>query len=589
MSIFLKTYKLIPENLRLFFFFLIFLMIISVILETLGIALLLPTIAVILDPESISRYPSINELFQPLRSFISDTTIFLLFLLMSFYFLKAIFIAIVSFLQAKFVYQMKALISQDLFKKYTNYSFETYLNLDSSNLIRNISTEVIRFIDGILKQILFLIVELFIVIGMFIFLIILNPLIILVTVSVFFIVGFSYYYLTKNRLLVWGEKRQNLESRKIETLQQSILGIKELKVFQRETQFNKIFKDDNYDSANAEKNQFFVALMPRILLEFTAIAAVVFTILILFYQEANPSEIIPVIGIYVAATFKMLPSIQKVTHAIQQLRFEKPVLDLIYDEIKSAPIISKGKNIKLYKDTKGLNLSKNNNLVISNINFSYFKSNEPALTDINININAGETIGIIGESGSGKTTLINIILGLLTPLDGSIYFDNKDCLTNLSKWRNQISFVPQNIFISNRSLKQNIAFGVEHSLIDKEKVIESINMAQLSELITNKEGSIEMILGERGSKLSGGQIQRVGIARALYKDPKVLIFDEATSSLDSTTENEVMDSIYNLPGKRIKIIIAHRTSTLNRTNRIFEIIKGRIARETNYSEIIKSK
>ncbi len=564
-------------------------MVISVFLETLGIALLLPTIAVILDPESISNYPSINELFQPLKSFFSDSTIFLLILLSSFYFLKGIFIAIVSFFQAKFVYQMKGLISQNLFKKYTNYSFETYLNLDSSTLIRNISTEVARFIDGILKQILFLIVESFIVIGMLIFLIILNPLIILATATIFFIVGYSYYFLTRNRLLAWGENRQNQEFKKIETLQQSIFGIKELKVFQKEDQFNEIFKEDNYGSANAEKKQFFVALMPRILLEFTAISAVILTILILFYQDINSSEIIPLIGIYVAATFKMLPSIQKITHAIQQLRFEKPVLELIYDEINSSSIIFNEQNINDYENTEDLNLSKNNNLVISNINFSYTKSNEQALTDINIDINAGETIGIIGESGSGKTTLINILLGLLMPIDGSIYFNNKDCFKNLSDWRNQISFVPQNIFISNRSLKENIAFGIENSHIDKEKVIESIRMAQLNELIANKEASIEMLLGERGSKLSGGQIQRVGIARALYKDPKVLVFDEATSSLDSITENEVMDSIYNLPGQRIKIIIAHRTSTLNRTDRIFEIVKGKVAREITYSEIVKNK
>ncbi len=564
-------------------------MVISVFLETLGIALLLPTIAVILDPESISKYPTINELFQPLKSFFSDSTIFLLFLLISFYLFKGIFISIVSFLQAKFVYQMKGLISQNLFKKYTNYSFETYLNIDSSNLIRNISIEVTRFIDGILKQILFLIVESFIVIGMLIFLVILNPLIILVTSLVFFMVGYLYYFFTRKRLLIWGEKRQNLEFRKVETLQQSIFGIKELKVFQKEGQFNDIFKEDNYGAASAEKKQFFVALMPRILLEFTAISAVIFTILILFYQDISSSEIIPLIGIYVAATFKMLPSIQKITHAVQQLRFEKPVLELIHDEIKSPSIIFNEKKIKYYENKKDLNLSKSNNLVLSKINFSYFKSNEQALTDINLHIKAGETIGIIGESGSGKTTLINILLGLLLPKDGSIYFNNNDCFKNLSEWRNQISFVPQNIFISNRSLKENIAFGIENSHIDKEKVIESIRMAQLTELIANKEDSIEMFLGERGSKLSGGQIQRVGIARALYKDPKVLIFDEATSSLDSVTENEVMDSIYDLPGQRIKIIIAHRTSTLNRTDRIFEIIKGRVSREISYSEIIKNK
>ena len=564
-------------------------MVISVFLETLGIALLLPTIAVILDPESISKYPTINELFQPLKSFFSDSTIFLLFLLISFYLFKGIFISIVSFLQAKFVYQMKGLISQNLFKKYTNYSFETYLNIDSSNLIRNISIEVTRFIDGILKQILFLIVESFIVIGMLIFLVILNPLIILVTSLVFFMVGYLYYFFTRKRLLIWGEKRQNLEFRKVETLQQSIFGIKELKVFQKEGQFNDIFKEDNYGAASAERKQFFVALMPRILLEFTAISAVIFTILILFYQDISSSEIIPLIGIYVAATFKMLPSIQKITHAVQQLRFEKPVLELIHDEIKSPSIIFNEKKIKYYENKKDLNLSKSNNLVLSKINFSYFKSNEQALTDINLHIKAGETIGIIGESGSGKTTLINILLGLLLPKDGSIYFNNNDCFKNLSEWRNQISFVPQNIFISNRSLKENIAFGIENSHIDKEKVIESIRMAQLTELIANKEDSIEMFLGERGSKLSGGQIQRVGIARALYKDPKVLIFDEATSSLDSVTENEVMDSIYDLPGQRIKIIIAHRTSTLNRTDRIFEIIKGRVSREISYSEIIKNK
>ena len=584
MDIIIKTYNLIPSNLRLSFYALIVLMIISVILETFGIALLLPTIAAILDPDSIKEYPIIGDLFFSFDNLFSSSIMFLLVLLSSFYIFKAFFISLVSFFQAKFVYDMKALISQNLFKKYVNLPYENHLQLDSSDLIRNISTETIRFIDGIIKQILFLIVESFIVMGMIIFLFILNPLIISTTFSLFFIVGFLYYAFTRNRLLSWGKRRQDLEARKIETLQQSLIGIKELKVFHKERQFSSIFRSNNYLSAKTEKNQFFVALLPRIILEVTAVIAVILLILILYLQNIQSKDILPLIGIYVAATFKMLPSIQKITHAVQQLRFEKPVLDLIFSEVTTHNQFSMEQNAKIKQNQVSQKKSKGDNLIISGLSFSYFGTKLNAIDDINLDINSGETIGIIGESGSGKTTLINILLGLLAPKSGSIYFDGTNCLENRDFWLQQISFVPQNIFISNESLKKNIAFGEKSSEIDPKRVRQSVEMSQLSDLFSEEklEGAI---LGERGSKLSGGQIQRVGIARALYKNPKILIFDEATSSLDSKTENEVMESIYSLPGKRIKIIIAHRISTLDKTDRIFEMKNGRLIRELNFRDL----
>ena len=288
---------------------------------------------------------------------------------------------------------------------------------------------------------------------------------------------------------------------------------------------------------------------------------------------------IPVLGFFAAAAFKMIPSVNRLLSAFQILRFSGPVIDLVNGEL----------NLKNeFKKEYNSQINSNNIISIENISFNYnSNSNKLILRDVNLKIDKGDFIGFIGESGSGKTTLVDLILGLLTPTKGKICVDSININQNLRSWQNIIGYVPQDIFLTDDTIKKNIAFGNDEHEIDEENVDYAIRTSQLSNVVNNIENNLDAIVGEKGVKLSGGQRQRIGIARALYKKPQILVLDEATSSLDVDTEKEIMKSINSLVGTLTIIAVSHRYSTLADCKKIFEIKNGSIS-EVKVNELKKN-
>jgi ABC-type multidrug transport system fused ATPase/permease subunit len=302
-------------------------------------------------------------------------------------------------------------------------------------------------------------------------------------------------------------------------------------------------------------------------LELLAVIGVSLLVIIMTLQSKSSTELIPVLGVFVAAAFRMIPSINRIMNSLQTIAFAQSVLDVLAKQFK---IIEKFENVE---ETK-TNFEFNNEIIVSNLYFKYPDSEKNALNNVNVVIKKGDFVGFIGTSGSGKSTLIDNIAGLLIPISGSIHVDNVDINTNIKGWQSQIGYVPQSIFLIDDSLKKNIAFGVNENEIDQIRLNKAIIDSQLNDVIQRLPDGIDTIVGERGIRLSGGERQRIGIARALYNNPEILILDEATSSLDNETEKDFMSSINALQGIKTIIIIAHRLTTIQNCNKIFELKNG---------------
>jgi len=343
--------------------------------------------------------------------------------------------------------------------------------------------------------------------------------------------------------------------------------------------FNKY--NDIFESSNMVRD--LISKLPRILLEFLGILILVSITFLFFYLNKNTVDILPMLALMTVCILRLIPSFSSLNTSLTHITSHKISFDLLAKEFVSKGFEDK-KDVNIFANKyKNIKLSEQTSIQISKLDYSYDLKDTKALDNISLSVNKGEMIGVIGKSGSGKTTLVNIILGLLHPKNGAIYING----LSQSKEKTSISYVPQDIFLLDDTLRRNIAFGEEEEEINNDKVIKCIDEAKLTKLINKSDKGVNMIVGERGTKLSGGERQRLGIARALYKDPVILVLDEATSSLDYETENEIVNSIVNIKGKQTIIIVAHRLSTVQICDRVLLMENGKIKDVGDLSKLLK--
>jgi ABC-type multidrug transport system fused ATPase/permease subunit len=311
--------------------------------------------------------------------------------------------------------------------------------------------------------------------------------------------------------------------------------------------------------------QSFIDTLPRYWLEWIIIIASLFLCSVLLFLGKDLLSIIAVLGLFALSVYRMLPSIIRITNSFQTLEYNKPSFDLIFKELQKK--YTPNQKAFIYSQVDDYKT-----IVIKDLHFSYSSRDKKIINNVNLKIHFGEIVGIIGESGIGKTTIINLILGIIKPTKGKILIDNKkDIFENINKWQNSIGYVSQNIYLSNDTIKQNIAFGIPSNRINMKLLKKSIIQSNLSGLIKNSRLGLDTPIGEFGSRISGGQKQRIGIARALYNDPKILILDESTSSLDIQTEKKIIEEVRLFKNKKTVIIISHRLSSLKYCDSIYKL------------------
>jgi len=549
-----------------------------------GIGLLLPVIGVLLEDNLAISFPVLEPLLIALGNPDHQTQIQItMAVLIAAFLVKNLFLAFLAWWQARFTMGVQVDLSQTLFSIYLRQPYTFHLQRNSAQLIRNITGEVGYFIAYVLNPALILIAEVTVLLGIVALLLAVEPLGTLIVFLVLFTVAWIFHRATRTRITRWGETRQHHDGLRIQHLNQGLGGAKDVKLLGREAEFLVQFQEHN--SKSAQMNQFMeiVQKLPRLWLEILAVVGLALLVFSMLAQGREMSSIVPTAGLFAAAAFRLLPSAIRILAAAQYVRYAVPVINNLYEDLE---LSSPEPEAKLKATSKSGELRKE--ICLTGVKYQYDGAPTSAIADISINIQQGESIGFIGPSGSGKSTLIDVILGLLTPDSGLVSVDGNDIQLELRAWQDQIGYVPQSIYLTDDTLRRNIAFGLPDKQINDIAVNHAIDAAGLEDFVSSLPEGIETIVGERGVRLSGGQRQRIGIARAMYHDPDVLVLDEATSALDTASEYRVMQAVMALHGKKTIIIVAHRLSTVEHCDRLYRLEQGKVVEEGIPSEIIPS-
>ena len=547
---------------------LVFMMLIGAILETLSIAMIFPLVDSLVSSETSSSIKFFSNLLIKLQLDLTDDIInFLILIIILVFICKNLFLVFLSYLNVRFIYNLQTFISNILFEYYLKHDLEFHNYNHSSNLIRNTKGEVERF-GSVIKITLNFTIELLVIFSILIFLLFFSFTPTVIIFLTLFTIIFLYYLVFKKILLDWGKKRQKFDSRIIKLIQDGLGALQELKILNREDEIIKKFTKNILILFSIQKNLNFLNTFPKVLIE---IIAVIFFCVFIFISLNTGSEIkqiIPIIAVFAAVAFRLMPSFIRVLNLIQQIRYEIPAIDIIYSEI-----------IKLndrnnYKFTNNQNIDSyefKNTIIFQNVSYKYPGAEKYLFKNLSFEINNYDFFGIFGRSGVGKSTIISMLIGLIQPNAGSIKIDGKELSGNLKNWYKKIGYVPQKIFLIDDTLLHNIAFGVPDDEINLNKIKKCINICELDELVRGLPYGLNSKIGENGVRISGGQRQRIGIARALYINPQVLVFDEATNEIDSKTENKIMQNLLLLKPKKTFLIVSHKKDTITKCNKIINL------------------
>jgi ABC-type multidrug transport system fused ATPase/permease subunit len=560
----------------------IFLMVIVAgILEVFGLAVILPVISVAIDSSVIHSNVYLERFFS-LLNFNNDTIFlfFLLGLLISIFILKNFFSTFIGYRQARYSYKISTDIARLQFVRYYNKDLQFFIDNNSNILYQNIRSASSWLSSFVLLPLISFfsesIVAITVITGMALYD---TQIFIMVTVTLI-PVFLLMYRLIKNKIQKLEINRASFEVEANKNLYQTLNGYIDVKLFNKDNYFIKLYLGFQEKLNDTQAKVTLLQSLPTKIIEITAILGV---IVIIIYSKIFASEstsLIPLLSLYIIAAYRLMPSMNRMLVALMSIKSYQFTFDILKNIKEESSRENKQSREKILFQKE---------IRLDSIRYTYPQATHSTLQDISITIKKGERIGFIGQSGAGKTTLINILLRFIKENKGSIVIDNELQLVdeNINVWRELIGYVKQNVFIIDGDFYENIAFGLERSLVNEEKMQQVIRSSKLDEVIKKLPNGLNTNIGENGTKLSGGQRQRIAIARALYKDAQILIFDEATSALDSETEKEITEAIDSLSAEnKTMFIIAHRISTLKNCDKIVEMAHGKIMRVCSYQELI---
>lgn len=551
--------------------------------EVVGITSIYPLLKIISDPTAIETNNYLNAIYQKSvelginnkDQFIFFFGIGVLVIILS----SIIFKSITVYTQIRFTKMREYSIGKTIFAGYLRHPYSWFISNHSSDLTKNILSEVANIIGNALGPMIELFsrgITTFFIISMLLIINTKTTFIISLFFILFYLLTFSFI---KNYLKKYGEIAFRNNKLRYLTVNEAFNAIKEIKLLSVEQIFSLKFNEHAKIYSEVQSLSQYLGLFPRYIIELITFGG--FTIFLLFIISSNYNfiNIIPIISLYVFAAYRLLPSIQQLYSCFASLTFAGPAIDKIYGEFNKFQPIEKDQDKKKFL--------LNDKIKLKNINFSYSDSSRLTLKNVSLEIPSKSKVGIIGTTGSGKTTLVDIILGLLRSQEGSIEVDGKIISNdNLKSWQELIGYVPQQIYLSDDTIVSNIAFGISEEKINQSDVEQAAKIANIHNFIIDELPNKYLSkIGERGVKLSGGQRQRIGIARALYRKPKLLVLDEATSALDNETEQMVIESLNKDCGDMTVILIAHRLESLRKCDIILKLNKGKIEKIGKFKDI----
>ena len=556
-------------------FFIMILIVIGSFCELLGVTIFLPFIEIIMDSSAIENSEMLSKLFQMFScKSREDFIVVLATLIASVYVIKNIYLSFMQNAILKFSYNTRMRLATRLLVTYMNEPYTFHLSKNTAELQRCLQVDANQFMQ-LLNSTLQLLAELAVALVLGIFLFDTSHSMTIVVGGLLVVCVGGYLVLAKKVSLRLGEQNQRYNAKLIQWINQSLGGIKEVKVLEREDYFVNCYKS-NYKKLikGARINELLVAI-PKYIIETVCIVGLIAAIVFkMYYGRREIETFIPQLAAFAIAAFRLLPSVGKINAYINSILYCKPSLDLIYNDFKEVEdhmenkLTSSKNDYGIYEFRKTIRLE--------NISYKYPNVEKEVISNVSFSIDKGKTVAFIGSSGSGKTTIIDIILGLLEPQNGKIMIDDWNACEHISSWHKKIGYIPKTIYLSDDTIRKNIAFGIMEDEIDENAIEAALKKAQLWDFVNSLPEGLDTFVGDRGVRLSGGQRQRIGIARALYHDPDVLILDEATSALDNETEQAVMESIESLQGIKTMLIIAHRLTTIKNVDTIYEVSEGKV-------------
>jgi len=576
-----KFWHLLTPAQRRAGFLLLGFMLIGMVLETLGISLIIPILTLMTNSNLTADYPMVVPWLERLDNPSHEKlVVFSMLALVGVALLKVLFLAFLAWRQASFSFGIKSDLSLRLFTGYLGQPYHFHLKRNSAELIRNAMGQVDELMSAVVSC-MTITLESLILSGILILMLVVEPMGTLIVAITFGLASWGFYRFTQGRILHWGKAYQHHEGLRIQYLQEGLGAAKDVKLLGCEKEFIDRYQVRNLGSAQVGKWRTILQALPRLWIELLAVAGMVAVVLLMIAQNSPMETLVPTLGLFAATAFRFMPSFNRLLNAIQNVRFAWPVIHNLHQELC---LLEETEPLKEY-----LPLPFKKDLVLENVSFCYPSTEALVLKQISLSIRQGESVGFIGSTGAGKSTLVDIVLGLLVPTRGVVKVDGIDIQTNPRGWQDQIGYVPQSIFLADDTIKNNIAFGLCGDQVNDAVVWDSLRSAQLEQFVKDLPEGLDTRIGEGGVRLSGGQRQRIGIARALYRNPSVLVMDEATSSLDTVTESDFMDAVRVLKGSKTLIIVAHRLTTVEHCDYLFKVENGKIAEEGEPSVLLSKK
>lgn len=543
------------------------------LLEFMGVSLILPFVQLVMESEGENR-GILKWLGMLIHTASRRELLFWTGLLLAaVYVVKNIYLLLMKYIQLRFIFNNRLELSGRLMQSYMKKPYTFHLEKNSSEILRSVTSDVNNLYDLIMDGI-----DLFsnlLIIGMLaVFLVCMDPVITLAVVVLLGLCSAVYFWMMRRRTEGYGQQNQTYNSRMIQAVNQALGGIKEIKILAREDYFVCAYKENGrYYASSLKRSQLFQQ-MPKYLIETVCVCGVLGVVLLKLYTGAEIRELVPQLSVFAVAAFRLLPSVNQVNHLLNRMLFLKPSIDRIYEDLQEAG----AEKLKKPFSEEYKELPEAKEIRFDHVSFRYPGTDKKILSDVSVELPLGQSIGFIGSSGAGKTTFMDLLLGLLEPDKGRVCYGTADIREYPKSWGHKLGYIPQSIYLADDTIRRNIAFGIPDSRIQEEKVWRAIKEAQLLEFVQGLEQGLDTKIGESGVRLSGGQRQRIGIARALYQEPEILVLDEATSALDTATEQAVMEAVEHFRGKCTLLMIAHRTSTLEACDQIYQIENGKLIR-----------
>jgi len=548
------------------------------ILETVGVSLILPLISAILDEAAFAQ----NEYVQMIMNMLHISNIrvlvyLLIFLVIGMYIFKGAFLVFSTYLQARFVNRNRCQCTTNLLRQYLNKPYEYYLYAETSTILRTIYGDMDN-VFNLLMQCLNFAAELVVSICLGIFLFVMDPALMIVIVGLLFVTTIFISKVVKPKLNSVGEEARGAQADLYKWILQSVTGIKDVKVANKEEYFIKGYRGSASAYAGYQIQNNVLTNIPRLLIESIAICGILLYVVISMMAGTPMSNLLPLISAFAMAAMRLLPSVNRLNTYMANIAYYEPALNYIYENVDTEELKKLYEDIETLEDKSAAQLSLKQQIGLTDITFAYPNTDKKIFDHADMVIPVGKSIGVVGASGAGKTTIVDVLLGLLKLQGGKITSDGVDIFDNYESWLSHIGYIPQTIYMLDASIRNNIAFGVKEEDIDDKRVWEVLEQAQMKSFVEGLPDKLDSQIGERGVRISGGQRQRLGIARALYHDPELLVFDEATSALDNDTETAIMEAIDTLHGQKTMVIIAHRLRTIENCDIIYEVKDGKIIR-----------